>query len=59
MRKSVPATKADIERWHKQVAAASAVMAHALARGKRSPTMINDVSAILKEVVDEMREKHD
>ena len=52
-------TKADVERWHLRVAQASAVMAHALARGGRSPTMVDDVSAILKEVVDEMREKHD
>lgn len=51
-------TKADVERWHLRVAQASAVMAHALARGGRSPKMVDDVMDILCEVVQDMREKN-
>ncbi len=48
-------TKADVERWHKQLAQACGIMSAALARAKRSPTMVDDVLDILTEVVDDIK----
>lgn len=50
-------TKADVERWHKQVSRAGSIMAEALAKGKRSPSMADSVLQILTQVVNDIRDR--